>query len=106
MRSLHQLKNWLGASERGASSLVTTYTIDPGARVLWCLRRRKTDVRCVLYAAERPCEVVVLQERDVVLREQFAEESGALTWAREYADRLKQHGWQDSPEQSSPSSAA
>ena len=85
---------------------MTTYTNDPGARVLWCLRRRKTDVRCVLYAAARPYEVAVLQERDVVLREMFAEESAALAWAREYADRLRQHGWHDSPEQSSPSSAA
>jgi hypothetical protein len=59
-----------------------------------------------LYTAARPYEVAVLQERDVVLREMFAEESAALTWAGEYADRLRQHGWHDSPEQSSPSSAA
>ena len=91
---------------KGRVSRVTIYTNDPGARVLWCLRRRKTDVRCVLHAAVRPYEVVVLQDRDVVLREMFAEESGALEWASEYADRLRQHGWHDSPEQSSPSSAA
>ena len=85
---------------------MTTYTNDSGARVLWCLRRRKTDVRCILYSERQPFEVMVLQDRDVVLRELFPEESGALAWAQEYAGRLKQHGWRDSPEQSSPSSAA
>jgi hypothetical protein len=85
---------------------VNSDTVDPGARVLWCLRRRKTDVRCVLYASSRPIEIQVLQDRDMVLRERFAHESGALDWAREYADRLKQHGWRDSPEDYSPSSAA
>jgi hypothetical protein len=85
---------------------VTTYTNDPGARVLWCLRRRKTDVRCLLYSERQPSEVVVLQDRDVVLRELFPEESAALAWAQEYSGRLRQHGWRDSPEQRSPSSAA
>jgi hypothetical protein len=85
---------------------VNTYTVEPGARVLWCLRRRKTDVRCVLYPSSRPIEIHVLQDRDVVLRESFAHESGALDWATEYADQLKQHGWHDSPEDCSPSSAA
>ncbi len=85
---------------------MTTYTNDPGARVLWCLRRRKTDVRCLLYSERQPSEVVVLQDRDVVLRELFPEESAALAWAQEYSGRLRQHGWRDSPEQRSPSSAA
>jgi hypothetical protein len=44
----------------------------------------------------RPVEVQVLQDRDVVLTELFAEEWLALTWAHVYADRLKQQGWQDS----------
>ena len=82
------------------------FTVNSGARLLWCLRRRKSDVRCVLYPASSPVEIVVLQDRDVVLRELFAEESGALVWAREYAIRLRQHGWSESPEDCSPSSAA
>jgi len=75
------------------------YTVQPGARVLWCLRRRKSDVRCVIFPHVLPVEVQVLQDRDVVLTELFAEEWLALNWARVYADRLKQQGWQDSPSQ-------
>ena len=44
-----------------------------------------------------PVEIQVLQDRDVVLTELFQEEWLALTWARIYADRLKQQGWFDSP---------
>jgi hypothetical protein len=64
--------------------------------VLWCLRRRKSDVRCVIYGGRPPVEVQVLQEREVVLTERFAEEWIALNWARIYADRLRQQGWNDS----------
>jgi hypothetical protein len=60
----------------------------------------------MLYPAASPVEIVVLHDRDVVLRERFADASGALVWAREYAIRLKRHGWSDSPEDCSPSSAA
>jgi hypothetical protein len=69
----------------------------PGARVLWCLRRRSSDVRCVLYAGALPVEVQILQDRDVVLAEIFPEERLALNWAQIYGDRLKQQGWQDAP---------
>ena len=82
------------------------YTVKPGARVLWCLRRGKADVRCVLYEASMPLEIQVLQDRDMVLREVFNHESDALGWASEYSNRLKAHGWHDSPEDFSPSSAA
>ena len=70
--------------------------VQPGARVLWCLRRRLSDVRCVMYAEGLPIEVQVLQDRDVVLTEVFPEESLALRWAQVYGDRLKQQGWHDS----------
>lgn len=83
--------------ERGASPIVNTFTAESGARVLWCLRRRATDVRCVLYSNTMPVEVQVLQDRDVVLTEMFQEEWLALNWASAYAERLKQQGWQDSP---------
>jgi hypothetical protein len=82
------------------------FPLDPEARLLWCLRRRKTNVRCVLYAAVAPLEVVALQERDVILRERFPALPNALEWAQEYASRLKQHGWTDCPDNCSPSSAA
>jgi hypothetical protein len=82
------------------------YTVAPGARILWCLRRRSTDVRCVLCAGGRPAEVLILQDRDAVLRETFPEESAALAWAREYADSLRARGWRDRPEDHFPSSAA
>jgi hypothetical protein len=76
---------------------VSTYTVQPGARMLWCLRRRATDVRCILYPNEMPVEVQVLQDRDVILTELFQEEWLALNWARAYGERLKLQGWQDSP---------
>jgi hypothetical protein len=76
---------------------VSSYTVQPGARVLWCLRRRTADVRCILYATEVPVEVQVVQDRDIVLTELFQEEWLALGWARAYCDRLKLQGWHDSP---------
>jgi hypothetical protein len=76
---------------------VSTFTAQPGARVLWCLRRRATDVRCVLNTAGPPVEVCVVQDRDVVLTELFPEEWLAENWAKAYADRLREQGWHDSP---------
>ncbi|MEO8076921.1 MAG: hypothetical protein ABI818_11355 [Acidobacteriota bacterium] len=74
------------------------YTLEPSARVLWCLRRRTTDVRCILYPNEIPVEVQVVQDRDIVLTELFQEEWLALGWAHAYGDRLKQQGWRETPE--------
>jgi hypothetical protein len=71
--------------------------VQPGARVLWCLRRRTSDVRCVLISGGVPVEVQVLQDRDVVLKELFQEEWLAERWARAYEDRLRGQGWHDSP---------
>lgn len=76
---------------------MSTYTVQPGARVLWCLRRRKSDVRCVIFPQTTPVEVQVLQDRDLVITELFQEEWIAVNWARVYADRLRQQGWIDSP---------
>ena len=75
--------------------LVSMPIVQPGARVLWCLRRRLSDVRCVLYSGDLPIEVQVLQDRDLVLREMFPEERLALRWAQAYGDRLKQQGWHE-----------
>jgi hypothetical protein len=80
---------------------VNSFTVQPGARVLWSLRRRKTDVRCVIFPDLRPVAVQVLQDRDVVLTESFSEEWLAVNWARAYGDRLKEQGWNESPEPSS-----
>jgi hypothetical protein len=65
--------------------------------VLWCLRRRKSDVRCVIYPNVTPVEIQVLQDRDLVITELFPEEWLAINWAQVYADRLKQQGWFESP---------
>ena len=67
---------------------MSIYTVQPGARMLWCLRRRTTDVRCILYPNGMPVEVQVLQDRDVVLTELFQEEWLALNWAQEHADAI------------------
>lgn len=74
-----------------------TYTIQPDARVLWCLKRRASDIRCVIYPHLMPVEIQVLQDRDVVLTEVFSEEWLALNWAKAYGDRLKNQGWQEIP---------
>jgi hypothetical protein len=63
-------------------------------------------VRCVLYAAAAPIEVHVLHDADLILKESFLDESLALEWAVAYGDRLRGQGWQDSPAERSPSSAA
>lgn len=76
---------------------MSTFTAQPGARVLWCLRRRTTDVRCVLTTLGPPVEVLVVQDTDIVLTELFPEEWLAENWARTYAERLRQQGWHDSP---------
>ena len=85
---------------------MSTFTVDPGARILWCLRRRASDVGCVVYARASVAEVQVLQVRDPVLKETFPSEPAAMQWAEEYRARLRKQGWHDSPEESSPSSAA
>ena len=48
-----------------------------------------------MHAAALPIEVQVLQDRELVLTELFQEEWLAESWARAYADRLRQNGWQD-----------
>jgi len=70
----------------------------PEARVLWCLRRRRSDVRCVMYSGSVPVEVRVMQDRDVVLTELFQDEWIAENWARVYAAHLKEQGWFESPD--------
>lgn len=70
----------------------------PGARLLWCLRRKATDVRCVVYTGLKPVEIFVLHDRDVVVSELFEEEWMALDWARIYGERLRAQGWRDSAE--------
>jgi hypothetical protein len=85
---------------------VSTFSVDHDGRVLWCLRRRVSDIRCVVYVGVGGVEVHVLQERDLVLREEFPTEAAAVVWAGAYRSRLEQRGWRDSPEDCSPSSAA
>ena len=81
---------------RGAST-VNVYPVQPGAKVLWCLRRRKSDVRCVIFASHVPVEVRVVQDTELVLTETFQEEWLALNWAKVYGERLKEQGYYDSP---------
>jgi hypothetical protein len=71
------------------------YAGQPGARVVWRLRRRTTDVQCVLLPAAMPVEVQVVHGGDVVLTELFQEEWMAMNWARAYEERLRAQGWGD-----------
>lgn len=87
-RSLPTERGWL---------FVSMPFVQPGARVLWCLKRRMSDIRCVMYADGLPVEVQVFQDRDIIVREVFPEERLARGWARLYGDRLKQQGWQEMP---------
>ena len=72
--------------------------VQPSARVVWCVKRRTTEVRCVVYAQGVPVEVQVVHGRDVVVTEIFQEEWMALKWARAYRERLRAQGWEDVPE--------
>jgi hypothetical protein len=74
---------------------MANYAVQPGARVVWCLRRRTADVRCLLIGQGVPVEVQVLHDRDVVVTEVFQEEWMALKWARAYRERLRAQGWSD-----------
>ena len=73
--------------------------VQTGGRVLWCLRRRSSNVRCVVYDSTLPIEVRVLQDQDVVLSELFPEANLAIRWADVYGERLKQQGWVEAPTQ-------
>ena len=74
------------------------YAVQPGARVVWCLKRRSTDVRCVMMGGAMPVEVHVVHGSELVLSELFQEEGMALKWARAYRERLRAQGWDDVPE--------
>jgi hypothetical protein len=76
------------------------YAVQPGARVVWCLKRRTTDVRCVVMPRSMPVELYVVHGKEVVVSEMFQEEWMALKWARAYRDRLRAQGWEDVPEDS------
>ena len=71
------------------------YAAQPGARVVWRMRRRTTDVRCVLLSSGMPVEVQVVHGGDVVLTQMFQEEWMAMNWARAYGERLRAQGWGD-----------
>ena len=51
------------------------------------MKRRTTDVRCVLLAAGMPVEVQVVHGGDVVVTEMFQEEWMAMNWARAYREQ-------------------
>ena len=70
------------------------YAVQPGARVVWRLRRRSTDVQCVVLSESMPVEVRVVHGGDVVLTEIFQEEWMAMNWARAYEERLRAQGWE------------
>jgi len=77
---------------------VSDYDADQGGGVMWCLRRRAADVRCLVFAQSSPVEARVMHDGDVVVTEVFQEEWMALDWARVYGDRLRAQGWLDVPE--------
>ena len=79
---------------------MSDYAVQPGARVVWRMKRRTTDVRCVLLAGGMPVEVQVGHGSDVVVTEMFQEEWMAINWARAYRDRLRVQGWNDVPGES------
>ena len=73
--------------------------VQPGARVVWCLKRRTTDVRCVVLGQGMPVEEQDVHGRDdVVVTKIFQEEWMAMNWARAYRERLRAQGWDDVPE--------
>jgi hypothetical protein len=81
------------------SRSVSNYAVQPGARVVWCMKRRTTEVRCVLLSGGMPVEVQVVHGRDVVVTEMFQEDWMAMNWARAYQERLRAQGWHDVPDE-------
>jgi hypothetical protein len=77
---------------------VSNDVVQPGARVVWCLKRRTTDVQCLVLGHGIPVEIRVVHGRDIVVTEVFEEEWMALKWARAYRERLRAQGWNDVPE--------
>ena len=73
------------------------YAVQPGTRVLWCLKRRVTQVRCVVLPQDMVVEVRIVHGPDVVVTELFQEEGMAQNWARAYRERLNAQGWYDVP---------
>jgi hypothetical protein len=71
--------------------------VHSSARVVWCLKRRATDVRCVLVSDGVPAEIRVVHGPDVIATEVFEAEWMALEWARAYRQRLYAQGWRDVP---------
>ena len=69
------------------------YAAQPGTRVLWCLKRRVTQVRCVVLPQDMVVEVRIVHGPDVVVTELFQEEGIAQNWARAYRERLNAQGW-------------
>ena len=82
---------------------MANYAVQPGARVVWCVKRRATDVRCIVMSQAVPVEVHVMHGPDIIVSEIFQEEWMALKWARAYRERLRAQGWQDVPEGPAPS---
>ena len=81
---------------------MANYAVQPGARVVWCVKRRATDVRCVVMSHGMPVEVHVVHGPEIVVKELFQEEWMAWKWARAYHDRLRAQGWEDVPEGTAP----
>ena len=77
---------------------MSEYAVQPGARVVWCMKRRTTDVRCVVLASGMPVEVQVVHGGDVIVTEMFQEEWMAMNWAHAYRERLRAQGWNDVPD--------
>jgi hypothetical protein len=77
---------------------VSNDAVQPSARVVWCLKRRTTDVQCLVLGHGIPVEIRVVHGRDIVVTEVFEEEWMALKWARAYRERLRAQGWNDVPE--------
>ena len=74
-----------------------SYPVHPGARLVWCLRRRAADVQCLMMGEALPIEVAIVHDGDLLITEVFQEEWMALHWARAYAERLRAQGWHDVP---------
>jgi hypothetical protein len=63
------------------------------------VKRRATNVRCVVLPRGTPVEIQVVHGQDVVVTEIFQEEWLALKWARAYKERLRAQGWLDVPDE-------
>jgi hypothetical protein len=63
--------------------------------VLWNIRAKRSIAKCVLHVEPTWSELLVLQDKEITLREVFSDEGVARLRAGELKSALNQRGWRE-----------